>query len=70
MIKLLALVAGFIAVTQMPLASATTIAFTMPLFVTLGSVIFLGEKFYAARIAALGLGFAGVMIVLQPGQPL
>ncbi|KQY12854.1 DMT family transporter [Rhizobium sp. Root482] len=66
-IKLLALVAGFMAVTQMPLSSATAIAFTMPLFVMLGSVIFLGEKFYAARIAALVLGFAGVMIVLQPG---
>jgi drug/metabolite transporter (DMT)-like permease len=66
-IKLLALVAGFMAVTQMPLSSATAIAFTMPLFVMLGSVIFLGEKFYAGRIAALVLGFAGVMIVLQPG---
>ena len=67
-IKLLALVAGFIAVTQMPLSSATAIAFTMPLFVMLGSVIFLDEKFYAARVAALALGFAGVIIVLQPGQ--
>ncbi|WP_275791576.1 DMT family transporter [Pararhizobium gei] len=67
LIKLLALVAGFMAVMQMPLASATAIAFTMPLFVMLGSVFLLGEKFYAARVAALILGFAGVMIVLQPG---
>lgn len=66
-IKLLALVAGFMAVTQMPLASATAVAFTMPLFVMLGSVIFLGENFYAARVAALVFGFAGVIIVLQPG---
>ena len=66
-IKLLALGAGFMAVTQMPLASATAIAFTMPLFVMLGSVLFLGEKFFAARVAALVLGFAGVLIVLQPG---
>ncbi|MBB3978470.1 drug/metabolite transporter (DMT)-like permease [Rhizobium azooxidifex] len=67
-IKLLALFAGFMAVTQMPLASATAIAFTMPLFVMLGSVLFLGEQFFAARIAALVLGFAGVLIVLQPGS--
>lgn len=66
-IKLLALFAGFMAVTQMPLASATAIAFTMPLFVMLGSVLFLGEQFFAARVAALALGFAGVLIVLQPG---
>lgn len=66
-IKLLALFAGFMAVTQMPLASATAIAFTMPLFVMLGSVLFLGEQFFAARVAALVLGFAGVLIVLQPG---
>lgn len=66
-IKLLALAAGFIAVTQMPLASATALAFTMPLFVMIGSVLFLGEKFYAARILALTLGFFGVLIVLQPG---
>ncbi|MCV3739185.1 DMT family transporter [Rhizobium sp. TRM96647] len=66
-IKLLALFAGFMAVTQMPLASATAIAFTMPLFVMLGSVLFLGEAFFAARVAALVLGFAGVLIVLQPG---
>lgn len=66
-IKLLALFSGFMAVTQMPLASATAIAFTMPLFVMLGSALFLGEQFYAARVAALVLGFAGVLIVLQPG---
>jgi drug/metabolite transporter (DMT)-like permease len=35
--------------------------------VMLGSVLFLGEKFFAARVAALVLGFAGVLIVLQPG---
>jgi drug/metabolite transporter (DMT)-like permease len=66
-VKLLALFAGFMAVTQMPLSSATAIAFTMPLFVMLGSVLFLGEKFYGSRVAALVLGFAGVLIVLQPG---
>lgn len=66
-IKLLALVAGFVAVTRMSLASATAIAFTMPLFVMLGSVLFLGEKLLAARVAALVLGFAGILLVLQPG---
>ena len=67
-VKLLALLAAFIAITRMPLSSATAIAFTMPLFVTLGSVLFLGERLYAARLVALALGFAGVLIVLQPGR--
>ncbi|MCL6707990.1 DMT family transporter [Pseudomonas sp. R2.Fl] len=67
-IKLLSLLAAFIAVTRIPLSSATAIAFTMPLFVVLGSVLFLGERLYAARIAALVVGFAGVLIVLRPGE--
>lgn len=67
-IKLLALVAAFIAVTQIPLASATAIAFTMPLFVALGSVLFLGERFSAARGFSLAAGFVGVLIVARPGE--
>ncbi|MDW9665599.1 EamA family transporter [Sinorhizobium meliloti] len=66
-IKLLALVAAFIAVTEIPLASATAIAFTMPLFVALGSVLFLGERFSAARVFGLVAGFAGILIVVRPG---
>lgn len=65
--KLLALAAAFIAVTRMPLSSATAIAFTTPLFVALGSVLFLGERLYGARVTALVLGFVGVLIVLRQG---
>lgn len=66
-IKLLALVAAFVAVTEIPLASATAIAFTMPLFVALGSALFLGERLGAARLVSLLFGFIGVLIVVQPG---
>ncbi|MDX0956177.1 DMT family transporter [Sinorhizobium medicae] len=66
-IKLLALLAAFIAVTQIPLASATAIAFTMPLFVAFGSVLFLGERFSSGRALSLAGGFAGILIVVRPG---
>ncbi len=39
----------------------------MPLFVALGSVLFLGERFSVARVLSLVAGFAGILIVVRPG---
>jgi len=57
----------FSAVTITPLATVAAMTFTAPLFVALGAVILLGEKIRYRRIAALIIGFVGVMIVLRPG---
>ena len=51
-----------------PLADATAIAFTAPIFVTLGAWIFMSERPRALRVAAMAAGFAGVLLVLRPGQ--
>ncbi|WP_425098702.1 DMT family transporter [Tropicibacter sp. S64] len=67
-LKLAALVAYFFAFALAPLADVTAIAFTAPIFVTLGSWLLLGEKPRLLRIIAVVVGFAGVMIVLRPGQ--
>jgi len=56
-----------IAFSMMPLASATAINFSAPLFATLASLIFLKESVGAARWAALVVGFLGVLIVTNPG---
>lgn len=57
----------FIAFSMMPLASAMAINFSSPLFATLLSAIFLREAVGTARAAALAFGFAGVLIVTEPG---
>lgn len=56
-----------IAFTMMPLAAATAINFSSPLFATLASAIFLKEAVGWARGFALAAGFTGVLIVTQPG---
>jgi drug/metabolite transporter (DMT)-like permease len=57
-----------IAFSMMPLASATAINFSAPLFAALASLVFLKEPVGAARWAALVIGFLGVLIVTAPGS--
>jgi drug/metabolite transporter (DMT)-like permease len=56
-----------LAFSLMPLASATAINFSSPLFATLASAIFLKEAIGVARATALVVGFVGVLIVTSPG---
>jgi len=67
-LKLASLLAFFVAFTIAPLADVTAIAFTSPIFVTIGAWIFLGERPRTLRIIAILLGFIGVLIVLSPGR--
>jgi len=66
-LKMLSLVAFFTAIALAALADVTAIAFTTPIFVTVGAWLFLAEKPKPARIAAVLLGFIGAMLILQPG---
>ncbi|MDD7972084.1 DMT family transporter [Roseinatronobacter alkalisoli] len=50
------------------LATASAILQAAPLFVTLGAVLFLGEKVGWRRWTAIGLGFFGVMLIVRPGM--
>lgn len=56
----------FTALTMIPLAQMTAISFTIPLFLTVLAMIFLGERIHAYRWTALGIGFAGVLIIVTP----
>ena len=55
------------AIATMPMAEATAISFTAPLFATVGSALILKETVRARRWSAIVFGFAGVMIILRPG---
>jgi drug/metabolite transporter (DMT)-like permease len=48
-------------------AEATAINFISPVFITLLSIAFLAEKVGVHRMLATLLGFAGVLLIVQPG---
>ena len=50
-----------------PLAKATALNFSAPLFATMLAVIILGEPIRTRRIAALAVGFVGMLVILRPG---
>jgi len=56
------------AVSQLPLAEATSIGFVSPLLITALSVPFLGEKVGIRRWSAIVVGLIGVTIVVRPGS--
>lgn len=56
----------FMAVWIMPLAEATTIAFTQPMITAILGMIFLKEPPRASTWIATGIAFVGVVIVLRP----
>jgi drug/metabolite transporter (DMT)-like permease len=55
------------AVVSLPLATMAALGFTGPIFVTLGAVLFLGEKVHARRWIAVAIGFAGMLVIVRPG---
>ena len=59
--------AMFFAVALMPIAEATAISFTTPLFSVILAVIFLRERIGIHRAGALGVGMLGMLIILKPG---
>jgi drug/metabolite transporter (DMT)-like permease len=61
------LICTFYAFTAMPLADATAIMFTMPVFMIVLAVVFLGESAGWWRTTATLIGFLGVVIVVRPG---
>jgi drug/metabolite transporter (DMT)-like permease len=60
------LIGYFYAMANLPLATAQTLNYTSPLFLTIATVVVLGEKFSGWLVAAIAIGFAGVAMLLQP----
>ena len=56
------------AVLLLPLAEATTLSYTAPFFAVVIAVTLFGEKVGLYRSLAVLVGFAGVLIIMQPGS--
>ncbi len=56
-----------LAITLLPLATVFALEFTIPAWVALLAVLFLGERMTASRAIALGVCFVGVLVILRPG---
>ena len=60
--------AGFVlAITLAELTTATAVFQALPLAVTLGAALFLGETVGWRRWTAISVGFLGVLVVIRPG---
>ena len=64
---LIALVAIFIALRELPLATVVSISFAAPIFTTIFSIFFLNEKVGIYRWLAVLVGFIGILIITEPG---
>jgi drug/metabolite transporter (DMT)-like permease len=58
----------FYSLGHMPLADATALSFTTPIFVTVMAILFMGEHGTKRRWIAVGLGLVGTLVVLRPGS--
>ena len=58
----------FYGVAVIPLAQLVTLEFTNPIWVALLAPALLGEPLTRAKLLAAGMGFAGVLVIAQPGS--
>ncbi len=58
---------GFYTIATIPLATATVLFFTAPIFATLLALFIHGETIGMRRILAIVAGFIGALVVLRPG---
>lgn len=57
----------FFALAHMPLAEAMVLNYSMPLFIPVIALLWLGEYPPRKIWAVIALGFVGVMLILKPG---
>ena len=61
-----ALALFFYCITVLPLATAVTLNYTAPLFLTLLTMLVFKDKFHLPLTIAIALGFGGVVLLLHP----
>ena len=64
---LIALVAIFVALRNLPLATVVSISFAAPIFTTIFSIFLLNEKVGFYRWLAVLVGFIGIIVISEPG---
>jgi drug/metabolite transporter (DMT)-like permease len=60
----------FYAIAHLRLADAVLLNQSVPLFIPLVGSLWLGERFPARLWGVIGLGFAGILLILKPGTGL
>ena len=63
-----AMALNFLAMIMLPLAEATAIGFTVPLFSTILAALVLGEATGRWRWSAVAAGFLGALLIVRPGS--
>jgi drug/metabolite transporter (DMT)-like permease len=66
-VALAAMYLWFFSISKIPLAEATAINFTAPIFGAICAIIFLGEKIKKRRFIAILLSIIGALIIIKPG---
>lgn len=66
-INSVSMLAWFMALSLIPLADATALNLTGPMYVTLGAIVAFGERVRVWRWLALCLGATGALMVVRPG---
>ncbi len=61
-----ALALFFYCITVLPLATAVTLNYTAPLFLTIFTMLVFKDKFHLPLTTAIALGFCGVVLLLHP----
>ena len=64
--ELLAILCYVVALANMQIADSTALGQVTPLIVLIGSSMLFGEKIGATRMALIGFGFVGALMVAQP----
>ena len=64
---LIAIVAIFIALRKLPLATVVSISFAAPIFTTIFSIFLLNERVGIYRWLAVLVGFIGILVITEPG---
>ncbi|GHA16308.1 hypothetical protein GCM10007989_09180 [Devosia pacifica] len=59
----------FYGATHLPLAVASALGLSAPIYVSLLGVVFLGERLTAGVLIAIALGISGALIIVFAGEP-
>lgn len=62
-----AVILWFFAMARVPMAEVTALGYVVPIFVTIGAALFLGERLHLRRLFGVGAGFVGAMVIVRPG---
>ncbi len=66
-VHMIGVASWFYGIAQLPLAEVFVLESTLPIWVVLLAIPFLGERFSIPRAGAVVLGFLGILIILRPG---